>query len=37
MGFMKQLDSYHKELYRQPQIQNQINKEENSPLIKKVK
>lgn len=37
MGFMKQLDSYHKELYRQPQTQNQTNKEENYPFMKKVK
>ncbi|CAD8122469.1 unnamed protein product [Paramecium sonneborni] len=37
MGFMKQLDAYHKELYRQPQIQKQKKQEESTPLEKKVK
>ncbi|CAD8209249.1 unnamed protein product [Paramecium pentaurelia] len=37
MGFMKQLDAYHKELYRQPQIQKEQKQVEASPVEKKVK
>ncbi|CAD8111752.1 unnamed protein product [Paramecium sonneborni] len=37
MGFMKQLDAYHKELYRQPQIQKEKKQEETFPLEKKIK
>ncbi|CAD8195571.1 unnamed protein product [Paramecium pentaurelia] len=37
MGFMKQLDAYHKELYRQPQIQKEQKQIESSYIQKKVK